>query len=511
MRCRSARVLIGSLGLALALFASPPAVPGEPRWPAATAGTAYRLVEGSYLVDDCTICGRPTFRVPIHGSFQLIPNGQDPLFANYAVGAFRFAGDPMPRSYAGSGRGSYRQGGEVAIVEEMTLTLRIGNRTGIRMSSGLVSPQARLPWIEIDLVEEPLAGRIQFYRLHLVAVAWPEVWFSTDLPFGSMRREIGRVSDGDLLSSNGSVARRGGALAARLGIMPPPPDLGLDAVLVPDPNAEPAKRLARPEIWFSLDKDAWSESLGELHHGDLLSDAGRVVRRFDELVSPFCPQPPVSDFGLDAVAHAPGGGLLFSVEQGFFSECLGVGISRSDLLAEGGSVFRRGTDLLAKFHVEPGELEDVGLDAAHVFPDGEVWFSTDTAFRDERYGAVGEGDLLSDTGRIVARNRELLGPFRPVEDLADFGLDALHVVSPPVIRGLCGTIVRGVECPLFAADNGKTFILSTTGGFKPGDRVQVTGELRRACASFCMQGDGCIEVESIVACPGPSGASSLQR
>jgi hypothetical protein len=106
----------------------------------------------------------------------------------------------------------------------------------------------------------------------------------------------------------------------------------------------------------------------------------------------------------------------------------------------------------------------------------------------------------------VARNRELLGPFRPVEDLADFGLDALHVVSPPVIRGLCGTIVRGVECPLFAADNGKAFILSTTGGFKPGDRVQVTGELRRACASFCMQGDGCIEVETIVPCPGASGA-----
>jgi hypothetical protein len=150
----------------------------------------------------------------------------------------------------------------------------------------------------------------------------------------------------------------------------------------------------------------------------------------------------VPDYGLDAVAWAPDGRLLFSTEQGFFAECQSLEISASDLLAEDGSVFRRGSDLLARFDPRVSDLEDVGLDAAHVFPDGEVWFSTERAFIDGRYGLIGDGDLLSDTGRIVARNRELLAPFRPpIGNIDEFGLDALHVAWPRADSaggGACG-------------------------------------------------------------------------
>jgi hypothetical protein len=437
MDLQSERFLTVLLGSVAVLFVSAAAAdrPRDTQRDAATSGVTYRLVEGSYLVDDCSVCERPTIMVPIRGSFTLTPTRPDPLFVDYALGAFRFASDSVPPSYSGWGSGSYRQGGEVALVEEMALTLRIGARTEILLSSGSVAPQARLPWIEIDLVEDPPANQLQFYRLHLVAVAWPEVWFSTRLPFSSRRREVHRVSDGDLLSSSGFVVRRGSALANRLRIFPPQPDLGLDAIVLAGPKEEGATRVSRPTVWFSLDSDAWSATLGELHHGDLLSDTGRVVRSFEELVGPFCPEPLVQDYGLDAVARAPDGTLLFSIERDFFSECSSIEISRSDLLAEDGSVFRRGSDLLARFHAGAGDREDVGLDAAHVFPDGEVWFSTERAFVDERYGLIGDGDLLSDTGRIVARNRELLAPFRPpVGNIDDFGLDALHVASSPADR-----------------------------------------------------------------------------
>ena len=35
--------------------------------------TAYTLVAGSYLVDDCQICGRPTILLPMRGTFRSPP------------------------------------------------------------------------------------------------------------------------------------------------------------------------------------------------------------------------------------------------------------------------------------------------------------------------------------------------------------------------------------------------------------------------------------------------------
>jgi hypothetical protein len=492
---------LAALAAVLAATGAAGAFRGDTKWVVAAPSVSYRLVEGSYLVDDCRACARPAIKAEIRGAFQLVPTGRDPLFATYGVRALRFASDSSGAAYSGSGSGRYRQGGEVAIVEEMSLTLRINGRSGIALASGLVTPLARPPWIEIDLVETSPAGQSQFYRVHVVAVPWPEVWFSASQPFTSSVATIGRVGDGDLLSVTGALVRRNGELTSGLGIMPPAPDLGLDAAGVPASATATSCRSPLPELWFSVEEDAWSETLGQLHHGDLLSDAGRVVRPFGELIQPFCPMPPIGDLGLDAVAIAPDGSLIFSIEEGFFSECLGVPISPSDLLDEDGSVFRRGRDLLGNFRISSPIVGDLGIDAAHIFPDGEVWFSTGADFIDERYGPVGNGDLLSDTGRIVARNRDLLAPFGPVEDLADFGLDALHVVSRPADFDECGSLVQGVECPLLATDTGKRYVLSTSGRFKVGARVRVKGEVRRRCVSICMQGDGCIEVRAIDACP----------
>jgi len=149
------------------------------------------------------------------------------------------------------------------------------------------------------------------FGLRLVGVPWPAVWFSTGVGFTSSRPGLGRISDGDLRSSEGEVVRSNPELTARLGVMPVVLDLGLDAVMLPAPLLPPWFVPPKGEVWFSTAKHAFSETRGQLCHGDLLSEAGSVVRRYHEVLAPFCPQPPVADSGLDAATFGPRGALFF--------------------------------------------------------------------------------------------------------------------------------------------------------------------------------------------------------
>jgi len=398
----------------------------------AEAGSSvrYRLIEGSYLIDDCTICGRPTIPVPIYGSFRLKPTGENPLFSYYAVRGLKFESGSPYFEYVGWFNGTYQIGGEVALVQQMTLKGRIDEFGEMEFDSGLVALLTSFPWIEIDLAQLPPADPLHTFSLHLVAAPWPEMWFSTEVGFTSSAMGMSHVSEGDLLSSSGKVVRTNHQLSENLGIMPMVPDIGLDAVVGQAPATGGAAVSQRCRIWFSSREDILSEMLGPLRNGDLLDSVGAIVRRHDELIGPFSPQPPIPAFGLDAVAIGLDEQILFSTEEGFFSESLGVMISDGDLLDEKGFVFKSSSELMRNFQPIDPIPKIFGLNAAYVWPHGEVWFSITTSFTDLRLGHIGYGDLLSDTGRIVIRNLELLGPFAPVEDLADFGLDALTIVWP---------------------------------------------------------------------------------
>lgn len=259
-----------------------------------------------------------------------------------------------------------------------------------------------------------------------------DVWFSTENGFhASTIRPTATtptyVSDGDLLSVRGYIVRDNHELTARLGIMPIVPDLGLDAVTRP----------GRCGIWFSFEEQnapIWSETLGVwLKHGDLLSDVGFVVRTNEQLQRRFVPMPPVRDVGLDAVAALPNRAIAFSTEEDFFSEALGVRVGHGDLLSERGRIIRTNAQLLHNFN--PVDLSgtpvarDYGLDAVVFLPLREIWFSTEEGFRDANLGWISDGDLLSTSGRVVARNLELVRAFGPIEDAANFGLDAIEVVA----------------------------------------------------------------------------------
>jgi len=280
-------------------------------------------------------------------------------------------------------------------------------------------------------------------RLEIVAYEVPlppppiDVWFSTENGFGAARIDpstdnaIVPISDGDLLSRRGHIVRTNHQLTARLGIMPIVPDLGLDAV-VPGPHGS---------IWFSFEPQntpIWSETLGVwLKHGDLLSDRGFVLQSNEDLLARFVRIPPVADVGLDAVTHAPNRAILFSTEESFFCESLGQMVSHGDLLCNRGNVILTNQQLLQNFNILDSTMQptpvDYGLDAIVLRPFREIWFSTEIGFQDNELGWISDGDLLSTQGYVVAGNLDLVAPFEPVEDVDNFGLDAVNVVVPSLV------------------------------------------------------------------------------
>ncbi len=64
----------------------------------------------------------------------------------------------------------------------------------------------------------------------------------------------------------------------------------------------------------------------------------------------------------------------------------------------------------------------------------------------------------------------------------------------------CGTLVSGVECPLFRIADGSEYLLNETGDFEIGQRLRIRGFTEPDCVTFCQQGQGCVRVVSISYC-----------
>jgi hypothetical protein len=182
------------------------------------------------------------------------------------------------------------------------------------------------------------------------------------------------------------------------------------------------------EHFISLDSDAFSAEFGTLQEGDLLSDKSGVVLRNQDLTAAFAIQPLAPDAGLDALSIEADGEILFSIRMDIFSEALGAMLRHGDVLSNRGRVVKSNQQLLAP--LQPvDEKRDYGLDALYVWPHGEIWFSTSEDLESKTLGAIGHGDLLSDQGFVVARNLSLLAAFAPLEELASFGLESVFVIT----------------------------------------------------------------------------------
>ncbi len=394
----------------------------------------YLLLQGSELVDSCPVCGRPDILVPVEGGFQLRLIQENPLVSTYAVEDIALVGGtPGGNYYKITGQGTCQVGGEVAVLQDWSLELQIDNgftNTLCYFTNDTRTLTRLWPMIAIGL-SQTNGTELQEFHLYLAAAPLREIWFSTLRPFhaGTMQSPTNYVSAGDLLSSSGRILRRNADLSRNLGIMPIVPDLGLKDMDI----------LPGGEVAFSIDQNIFSESLGPLTPGDLLTDRGRILATNGKLISAFVPQPPVQNEGLNAVQVLDSGEIYFSVQTNFFSEALGQEVGHGDLLSSRGVILRKNQSLLAGFGPADPK-QDYGLQAVYVWPSGEVWFSVQTGFTDTNSTQYLAGDLLSDQGYVVYRNLSLLSSFAPLEDLNNFGLDALFVVTdvtPPPTPPLC--------------------------------------------------------------------------
>ena len=388
----------------------------------------YTLLDKSFFVDDCLICGRPTIMQPLRGTFDLVLLQHTPPYTKFAVRNVDFTASP---GFAGEahlrGGGTYVRFEEFAVLQDMDLGLQVEDAYTNRLAhftndTRLV--ERPLPLIQVNLTQTN-GTLLQTFSLNLIAMPLREIWFSTTKTLLSTNRisPANVISAGDLLSNRGRVVKRNIDLAGRLGVMPLVPDLGLNAVQV----------TRRGEILFSIPQDVWSEALGHIQHGDLLStrgaitNLGAVVRRNQSLLAAFGVPATQPDAGLDAVQVMPDGEILFSIQNNVVVNAT-LTLGHGDVLSDRGRVVRRNRELLANF--QPTVMDrDFGLDALQILPSGEIWFSVEEGFTDKRLGGVAAGDLLSSAGYRVFSNRQLVAAFAPADPAQDFGLDALFIVT----------------------------------------------------------------------------------
>lgn len=410
---------MGAFLLALALFGNSLRT-GLAQGSDTNQPSAYLLLSDSYLMDDCLLCGRPTIQLPMRGSFNLRVIQQNGISALYALDDVQFhTGD---RRYRVTGGGTLEIGGEVAVTLRMSLQVTIDDGFTNKVcyftnTTGTINRT----WPMMDVTLAQTNGTFaQTYTLRIAAAPVREIWFSTVNGFTPTNAQASStyVEGGDLISTAGRIVKRNADLFTSVGAFPPVPDLGLDAIDI----------LPGGEIAFSLGSGIFSSTLGPLQQGDLLSNKGRIIRRNQDLLASFITDPATNDVGLDAVHVLDSGEILFSIGTNVFSKQLKTFLHPGDLLSSTGTVLRSNQQLLAQFQ-PTNPTNDYGLDAVYVWPSGEIWFSTETGFQSQTLGPVLPGDLLSDQGYIVFRNLELLAAFAPKETLADFGLDALYVVT----------------------------------------------------------------------------------
>jgi hypothetical protein len=365
---------------------------------------AYRLLEGSTLTDDCPICGRPSLIRPLRGTFTLVQTNVNPIAAQYELRDIDFyTGSRSNAQHRIRGTGMYQVGGHLVVQQDMVLDVEV-NDTPHVFTNESRSVTRQFPLIEISLVQTQ-ESLFQVYSMHLVATPLREVWFS-------MTNQDSRT----LVSSEGHVVKTISQLTAEFGFPPvgqPPLSDALDMA----PGGE---------ILFSLVQRTFSPRVGDIYEGDLLSNRGYVVRRNQQLTERMGFMPVVPDLGLDGVMMRDDGEILFSIRTNWFSERLGP-VRRGDLLSDRGEIVMTNERLLERF--SPTVAQDYGLDALHVWAHGEVWFSTEVDFQDSNLGLVHAGDLLSNQGIIVYRNAELTTPFNPAGQTNDFGLDSLFVIT----------------------------------------------------------------------------------
>jgi hypothetical protein len=384
---------------------------------AADLNWRYQLLEGSFLVDECLICGRPTFNIPMRGSFNLRRIEATPIATRYVIENATFQAGT---DYSFTGSGTYETSGDFVLHQTMTLTGELTTLSGTVKASFTNNSNAitrRWPMLAATLVQTngTLTSTI---TLTIAAAPLQEIWFSTTTNFVRAIKSPpdNTVSDGDLLSTAGRIVKYNSDFQAHF---PGPTfqNIGLDAVDL----------LPGAEIAFS------AYTKGVLSDGDYAYASTGQTFLWQDLLLSIAPNL-TDDPGLDALQIDSDQGTYFSVKTNITVDSgASVPLNHGDILLVGpgapqGGLYKSNADLLAQFH--PDTAKDYGLDALYIWPSGEIWFSTSEGFNDTQLGAISDGDLLSDAGYIIYRNADLTAALQPAgTPPTDFGLDAVAVIT----------------------------------------------------------------------------------
>lgn len=370
----------------------------------------YELLADAGVMDECPICGRPSFLLPLRGSFDLL--GLEGT-REYRLDNISFKSDfTATPEYEITGLGTLSLAGPTPVANFVLIVKRSNLPTETLSFKNVVVDTPRIaPMLSLQ-ADEDTQSLTRVYRLTLNAAPIQRMWFSTRSGFTADTFDNQYISDGALLDIRGSIFKTHSELIQRLSL--PAEDFGLDAI---DINS-------RGELLISLARDTESLVNGPIGHGSLLSSAGRVIQHNQQLLSQFNVVEQ-TDAGLDAIRAQPNDEYYFSISTPV-TRAAGGTLRRGDILSTRGQVIRTENSLLARW--QNPLLNSVGIDAFHIWPNGEVWFSLETGL-ESPLGTVMPGDIISDQGYFVFRNLELLRPFAPLEDTADFGLDALSIIS----------------------------------------------------------------------------------
>ena len=137
----------------------------------------YALLEGSTLTDDCLACDRVSLPLPLQGTFELLPLNSNPLFTMYQLTNISFqTTGTIGRAYKVKGEGSDQVGGEVALQQDLSLTVQIDD--GFTNSLCLFTnaqAQVESPWPEIQAAADQSNGSfVRLCRLRLTAAPVPQ-------------------------------------------------------------------------------------------------------------------------------------------------------------------------------------------------------------------------------------------------------------------------------------------------------------------------------------------------
>ncbi len=435
--------------------------------------------------------------LPLVGTFVLSPVGFDGLFRIYSVRdvSWDVLGQNAPLHISGSG--TYRVGGEFALMHQLELDLKVGDRSVQHFDSGLVIGGAEFPAIHavisvsgmtcydtvITVDAKPAATQPPPLPRHAHFVLHPgESSVALTLFTGSGRSKL----TGSVRLFLGDPEVPVIALAGQVGLSVDgadliAPDFEPDLVGVP----EPLRMIQDPRVrsigsWNTLTGAISFEMhllapegnlpvpmpvqvAGVLRGGvlEVSGDNGNVadgtismkIKAFEVRLPP----PPID--------------LWFSTEVGFHAGRISpastsaVAISPGDLLSRRGHIVRTNHELTARLGFMP-VVPDLGLDAAALGPKGDVWFS----FEEEHGPLWSEtlarylrhGDLLSEHGFVVRTNEGLLAAFRRMPPVSDAGLDA---VTRTPDKGILFSTETGFFSESLGRHVGHGDLLSDRGGW----------------------------------------------